>query len=111
MFCVTCGSQLADSANPVVGGETVLIYCTNLGAVAPPLADGAAGTGAQITVATPTATIGGKNAPVSFHGTAPGFVGLYQVNVQIPTGLASGNQPLGIAISGASSPLVQLPVK
>ena len=103
--------QLADSAHPVVAGETVLIYCTNLGAVAPTLADGAPGTGAEITVATPTSTIGGKNAPVSFHGTAPGFVGLYQVNVQIPTGLASGNQPLAIAISGVSSPLVQLPVK
>jgi uncharacterized protein (TIGR03437 family) len=103
--------QLADSSNPVVGGETVLIYCTNLGAISPTLADGAPGTGAEITVATPTATIGGKNAPVSFHGTAPGFVGLYQVNVQIPTGLASGNQPLGIAISGVSSPVVQLPVK
>jgi uncharacterized protein (TIGR03437 family) len=103
--------QLADSANPVVAGETVLIYCTDLGAISPALADGAPGTGAEITVATPTATIGGKNAPVSFHGTAPGFVGLYQVNVQIPAGLASGNQSLGIAISGVSSPVVQLPVK
>ena len=103
--------QLADSAHPVVAGETVLIYCVDLGAISPALKDGEAGTGAEITVATPTATLGGQNAPISFHGTAPGFVGLYQVNVQIPTGLASGNQPLVLIISGVSSQTVQLPVK
>jgi hypothetical protein len=83
--------QLADTADPAVGGEP--------------------GTGAEITVATPTATIGGVNAPISFHGTAPGFVALFQVNVQVPTGLASGNQPLVLTISGVSSQTVQLPVK
>jgi uncharacterized protein (TIGR03437 family) len=103
--------QLADSAHPVVAGETVLIYCVDLGAITPALKDGQAGTGAEITVATPTASLGGMNAPISFHGTAPGFVGLYQVNVQIPTGLASGNQPLVLTISGVSSQTVQLPVK
>ena len=103
--------QLADTADPAVGGETVLIYCVDLGAISPALTDGEPGTGAEITVATPTATIGGVNAPISFHGTAPSFVGLFQVNVQVPKGLASGNQPLVLTISGVSSPTVQLPVK
>ncbi len=103
--------QLADSAHPVTGGEVVLVYCTNLGAVSPALKDGVAGTGSEITVATPTATIGGAPAAVSFHGTAPGFVGLYQVNVQVPTGLSATNQDLVLTISGASSQPVKLPVK
>ena len=103
--------QLADTANPAAIGETLTVYCVDLGAVTPALADGAPGTGAEITVATPTATIGGANAPVSFHGTAPGFVALYQVNVTVPTGLSSGNQPLVLSISGVSSAPVQLPVK
>jgi trimeric autotransporter adhesin len=103
--------QLADTANPAAIGETLTVYCVDLGAVTPTLADGAPGTGAEITVATPTATIGGANAPVSFHGTAPGFVALYQVNVTVPQGLSSGNQPLVLTISGASSAPVQLPVK
>jgi uncharacterized protein (TIGR03437 family) len=102
---------LADTANPAALGETLTVYCVDLGAVSPALADGAPGTGAEITVAVPTATIGGANAPVSFHGTAPGFVALYQVNVTVPTGLSSGNQPLVLTISGASSAPVQLPVK
>jgi trimeric autotransporter adhesin len=103
--------QLADTANPAALGETLTVYCVGLGAVSPALADGAPGTGAEITVATPTATIGGANAPVSFHGTAPGFVALYQVNVTVPQGLSSGNQPLVLTISGVSSAPVQLPVK
>jgi len=103
--------QLADSAHPVVADEVVSVYCTNLGAVSPALKDGQAGTGAETTVVTPTATVGGKNAPVSFHGTAPGFVGLYQVNIQIPKGLASTNQTLLLSSGGATSAPVQLPVK
>ena len=89
----------------------MLIYCSNLGAVSPAVADGVAGTGKQMTVAQPTAMIGGAAAPVSFSGLAPGFVGLYQVNVQVSTGLTSGNQPLVLTISGASSKTVLLPVK
>ncbi len=103
--------QLADTAHPVTAGEVVLIYCTSLGAVSPTIKDGAAGTGKELTVAKPSVTLGGESAPVSFSGLAPGFAGLYQINVQIPAGLASGNQTLSIAISGASSKPVLLPVK
>ena len=103
--------QLADSAHPVTPGEVVLIYCTNLGAVSPTIADGAPGTGKELTVAKPTVTIGGATAAVSFSGLAPDFVGLDQINVQVPAGLSSGNQPLVVSIAGASSKTVLLPVK
>lgn len=103
--------QLADSAHPVTGGETVLVYCTNLGAVTPALKDGQAGTGAEITNIAPTATLNSENAAVSFHGTAPGFVGLYQVNIVIPKDAKSGNQPLVLSSGGANSQTVLLPVK
>jgi uncharacterized protein (TIGR03437 family) len=102
--------QLADTAHPAKPGETVLIYCTGLGAVSSPPADGEPGKG-QPTVATPTVTIGGTKATVSFSGLAPGFVGLYQINVEVPDGLAAGNQPVVVEVAGASSNSVLLPVE
>lgn len=101
--------QLANTADPAVAGETVLIYCTGLGVVSSAPADGAAGNG-QKTSAMPVVTIGGSNAPVSFSGLAPSFVGLYQVNAEVPGGLKSGNQPVVIAMGSVSSNSVLLPV-
>jgi uncharacterized protein (TIGR03437 family) len=48
--------------------------------------------------------IGGQQAQIQFAGLAPGFVGLYQVNAYIPSGLAAGNQPITISIGGKTSP-------
>jgi uncharacterized protein (TIGR03437 family) len=101
--------QLADAAHPVAAGEVVLIYCTGLGAVSSTPADGVAASG-QATTATPAVSIGGAKGVVSFSGLAPGFVGLNQVNVQVPAGLKPGNQSVVISIGGASSNSVLLPV-
>jgi uncharacterized protein (TIGR03437 family) len=102
--------HLADTADPAKAGETVLIYCTGLGYVSGALpVDGVAATG-QTTMQTPTVTIGGANAPVSFSGLAPGYVGLYQINAQVPAGLAAQNQPVVINIAGTQSKSVLLPV-
>jgi uncharacterized protein (TIGR03437 family) len=44
-------------------------------------------------------TIGGVNAQVAFSGLAPGFVGLWQLNVKIPDNAPTGNAvPLVISI-------------
>jgi uncharacterized protein (TIGR03437 family) len=102
--------QLANTANPAKPGETVLIYCTGLGAVVSAPADGAAGNG-EVTMNTPTVMIGGSKALVSFSGLAPGFVGLYQVNAEVPAGLDAGNQAVVVEIAGASSNSVLLPVQ
>jgi uncharacterized protein (TIGR03437 family) len=58
----------------------------------------------------PTVTIGNQQAPVSFSGLAPGFAGLYQINVTVPAGL-TGNQPITIAIGGVTSPAATLPLQ
>ncbi len=92
-------------------GEYISIYATGLGAVQNQPADGAPATGLSPTLAQPQVLIGcaGANeavglcsAPVQFIGLAPGYVGLYQVNVQIPSSALSGNQvPLQLSLSGA----------
>jgi uncharacterized protein (TIGR03437 family) len=102
--------QLAGINNPARANETVLIYCTGLGAVSPQPGDGAGATGTSQTAAAPTVTIGGLAAPVTYSGLAPGYVGLYQINATVPSGLSGGNQPVVITIHGTQSPSVMLPV-
>ena len=55
------------------------------------------------TVAQPTIGFGNQTGTVTYSGLAPGFAGLYQVNVVVPAGLAAGNQNLQITINGISS--------
>jgi len=57
-------------------------------------------------------TIGGQPATVSFAGLAPGWVGLYQVNVQVPSGVTPGSAvPVVITQNGISSNTVTIAVR
>jgi uncharacterized protein (TIGR03437 family) len=83
---------------PASRGQYIEIYATGLGKVvgpsgSTPPADGQPAPGAPLfnTQATATVTIGGVNAPVTFAGLAPGFVALYQVNVQVPSNAQIGS--------------------
>ena len=47
----------------------------------------------------PTVTIGGIEAKVLFSGLAPGFAGEYQIDVQVPSGVANGdNVPVKVTM-------------
>jgi uncharacterized protein (TIGR03437 family) len=83
-----------------------LLYCTGLGAVKNPPAAGAVSPSSppSSTVATATLTVGGVPATVSFAGLAPGYVGLYQVNFQIPNNAPSGGvEAVTLSIGGVHS--------
>ena len=87
-----------NAAKPARVGETVLVFLTGLGAVNPTVADGTAG-GASKTAAPVNVLIGGVTATVAYAGLAPGFPGLYQLNVTVPADLvvtATGPFPLAI---------------
>ncbi len=99
------------SSSPASAGETIIIYCTGLGAVNPQIEAGfPAPTSPLAASATPAVTIGGVSAQVSFSGLAPGFVGLYQVNVMVPQSV-SGTAQLVIAVGAVSSAPVSLVVE
>jgi adhesin/invasin len=56
-------------------------------------------------------TIGGQPADVSFSGLAPGFAGLYQINVTAPSNLSPGTHPISVAIGGRTSKLSGISVQ
>jgi uncharacterized protein (TIGR03437 family) len=90
------------AARPATVGETVLIFATGLGQTTPQASIGAPAPLNSQTVATVTVMIGGKNAPASYSGLAPGFAGLYQINAVIPSPLSGIVEVLVTAGAGTS---------
>jgi uncharacterized protein (TIGR03437 family) len=93
------------ASNPAVRGQSIALYVNGLGPVTntPASGDPASSTSLSQTTSTPTVTIGGATAPVSFSGLAPGFAGLYQINVTVPSTIGAGNQSLVVSIGGQTS--------
>jgi uncharacterized protein (TIGR03437 family) len=94
-------------ARPAQAGDVLVIYALGLGATDPAQTVGAAATGAAQVTPTPAITIGGVTlAPsdVLYAGVTPGYIGLYQVNLRVPPGVSSGNQPIVIQSGTVQSP-------
>jgi uncharacterized protein (TIGR03437 family) len=108
---LTSTNQVVGASNPVSRGGTVELFMNGLGPVQTPPASGADVTTADSTTAVPTITIGGQAATVSYSGLAPYFVGLYQVNAVVPSGIGTGLQPMTCSIGGVSCQQVMLPVQ
>lgn len=91
-------------SRPVKRGEFIEIYCGGFGAVTntPPTGTAGQSSPLSMTTATPTVTFvgAGTNAPatVTFSGLAPGLVGVYQVNVQVPANAPTGDS-IGVYIT------------
>lgn len=102
IFAASVGSIPGAEARPAKRGEFLTIYCTGLGDVDTRPANGAGASGNPVanTRTPPTVTIGGVAATVSFSGLTPGFVALYQVNVQVPTSAPSGGAVQLVVTSG-----------
>ena len=80
------------NAHPATVGDTITFYAMGLGTVNPPPFDGANSSDAtRQTTSVPTVQIGGVMAQVSFSGLSPQFVGIYQLNVVVPGGVATGS--------------------
>jgi uncharacterized protein (TIGR03437 family) len=107
-------SQVASTARPVYRSEAVEIYCIGLGAVSSSPASGTAASETSLapTLATPTVAIGGIQGTTLFSGLAPGLVGVYQVNVQMPLNAPVGPAvPVVLTIGGIESNTVTIAVQ
>lgn len=101
------------SGNPAAPGSVLQIFATGLGKVDPPVSPGqpAPADPLSLTLAKPVVRIGGAVAELLFSGLAPGFVGLNQINVRIPQGLAPGQQNLQVELNGRQSNVATVAIR
>jgi uncharacterized protein (TIGR03437 family) len=109
------GSVPGHNTVPAKVGDNLFVYLTGLGPVATEPKDGAApcplsGCPANFNIQTvktntePVVMVGGIPATVQFAGLSPQYVGIYQVNFQVPAGVTPGNAvPLQVQIGGTTS--------
>jgi uncharacterized protein (TIGR03437 family) len=112
------------ASSPAQPGEVVIVYATGLGPVSEPVSTGQFAPTVPLALVTQlvSVSVGGEPAQVLFAGLAPGEVGVYQLNIQIPGNIASGPQDLVLSLppatdeqppyfSPASYPRISAPVK
>lgn len=83
-------------------GDSLTLWVTGLGSTNPPLPAGQQPTAFPAIATMPTITAGGMN--VTVLGGVLRYAGLYQVNVQLPASLPSGDLPLKIIQGSFQSP-------
>ena len=108
---------------PARPGDVLVIWSTGLGEVSPAVPTGEAAPLSPLSEVSPRPSVLldtripflNRRVPSQFAGLTSGFVGLFQVNAQIPVGLPLGNLPkLGIQIEftdGRRSNLVDIAVE
>jgi uncharacterized protein (TIGR03437 family) len=109
------GSIPGRNARPAGRGGFISIFCTGLGATNPAVPSGQLSPAveplARVTIPV-QAQIGGQPANVVFAGLAPGFVALYQVNVEIPSSVQPGVEvPVVLFQNGVPSNTVTIAVQ
>ncbi|MBV8842185.1 MAG: hypothetical protein JO307_05180 [Bryobacterales bacterium] len=109
-------------------GSVISVFATGQGMVIPPVPDGQPPAGLTQTVTVPgsdaqsclaqnaVCVLFGTGTPVyggvQFSGLAPGFVGLWQINVQIPSNAPTGAAvPLHVFIDGSPSNTVTMAIQ
>ena len=112
--------SLNTADNPEARGNLIQIYATGLGALSPTGVTGAAAPSSPLSTCANAATatidgvpvtVGPADSPYDFCGLSPGFVGLWQVNVQLPAAIGTGALTLRVTIGGVASNQVTVFVK
>jgi uncharacterized protein (TIGR03437 family) len=104
-------NSLVTPGNPAAAGEVLVIYATGAGSFDNTPADGAGAPSSPLasTKIQATVTVGGSPAQVFFSGLTPGFVGLIQINIQLPATLpAGGTLPLVVSFGSSATPPANL---
>ncbi len=104
-FAVKSGTfgAAAIAAKP---GDVLILWGTGFGPTTPLTLPGSVvpSDRTYATATAPTVTINNLPAVVYGAALAPGFVGLYQVAIQVPASIPNGDWPIIASIGGAQSP-------
>jgi uncharacterized protein (TIGR03437 family) len=99
-------NSLNGASNPAGAGSVIQIFATGGGQTTPASVTGTLAGNSQDTTALPvTVTIGSADAPVMYHGSAPGEVaGVLQMNAVVPPGITPGPAvPIIVTVGGKQS--------
>jgi uncharacterized protein (TIGR03437 family) len=112
-FAYDLGFQPVTESNPAVRGGYVVLYLVGMGVTNPAVPSASVSPADPFAMLTepPVVRIDDVQAPVVFAGLAPGFVGLYQLNIQVPPSLSAGVRELVVDQAGVESNRVKLPVR
>jgi uncharacterized protein (TIGR03437 family) len=104
--------SLVTSSHPAAPGEYLIMYLVGLGATNPIVLSGYATPASPLHPVTlePTVSVGSQLATVSYAGLSPLFVGLYQINFQVPAGSAAGDLEVDVRQNGVAANPTLLPV-
>ncbi|HVV43657.1 MAG TPA: IPT/TIG domain-containing protein, partial [Bryobacteraceae bacterium] len=109
---VNQNGSLNSLGSPATVGSVVSLFATGLGTVSPQVASGAPAPSGSTsnTNASVTVTVGTATGQLQFAGLAPGFAGLYQVNVVVPARPA-GQYAVKLTAGGAVSNVATIAVQ
>ena len=100
------------SNSPGKPGEYLVMYLAGLGATKPSVPSGTPASASPLSYVTlvPTVTVDSQPSNVYFAGLAPTFVGLYQIDFQVPPGAKSGEDVVTVTQNGIAANSTLLPV-
>jgi uncharacterized protein (TIGR03437 family) len=109
-YAVKNGAIAGLTTVPAKPGDVLILWGTGFGPTTPAATPGqeVPSTATYSTSDPVTVTVGGISATVYGAALAPGFAGLYQVAIQVPTSAAAGDQPIVATVGGVSSPSTTL---
>jgi uncharacterized protein (TIGR03437 family) len=105
---------LNTQTNPAIAGDFITVYGTGEGVIAGGPADGEAAKAALASPRPPTVIVGvhaQTGSDVQYAGVAPGQVGVWQVNVRIPSDtITLPNSPTQVIVIQDTAPSGGLPL-
>ncbi len=102
---VNADGSLNSTAKPATRGSVITIYASGLGGLVPLIPAGTAPPVSPLSITSENILvyIGGLAAKVWYSGVAPGYAGLYQLNVEVPGGVQPGTRKITVSAAGLAS--------